>query len=246
VSDPVAAPAMALQGVCAVVTGASRGIGRAVAGALAAAGAQPFLLARSADTLARAALELGGVAVAVPCDVTRAEDVERAVQRILERHAEGPAILVNNAGIFPIGAIEQTDPLRFEETLKANLLAPFRLLHAFVPLMRAAGRGHVITIGSVADRSIYAGNGAYSASKFGARAMHEVLREELRGSGLRATLVSPSATDTPLWDPIDPDHTPGFPPRAAMLRPDDVADAVLWALTRPRHVNVDEVRISRA
>jgi NADP-dependent 3-hydroxy acid dehydrogenase YdfG len=229
-----------------VVTGASRGIGRAVAGALAAAGAEPFLLARSADTLARVALELGGEAVAVPCDVTRAEDVERAVQRILERHAEGPAILVNNAGIFPIGAIEQTDPLRFEETLKANLLAPFRLLHAFVPLMRAAGRGHVITIGSVADRSIYAGNGAYSASKFGARAMHEVLREELRGSGLRATLVSPSATDTPLWDPIDPDHTPGFPPRAAMLRPDDVADAVLWAVTRPRHVNVDEVRLSRA
>jgi NADP-dependent 3-hydroxy acid dehydrogenase YdfG len=229
-----------------VVTGASRGIGRAVAGALAAAGAQPFLLARSADALARVALELGGEAVAVPCDVTRAEDVERAVQRILERHAEGPAILVNNAGIFPIGAIEQTDPLRFEETLKANLLAPFRLLHAFVPLMRAAGRGHVITIGSVADRSIYAGNGAYSASKFGARAMHEVLREELRGSGLRATLVSPSATDTPLWDPIDPDHTPGFPPRAAMLRPDDVADAVLWAVTRPRHVNVDEVRLSRA
>jgi NADP-dependent 3-hydroxy acid dehydrogenase YdfG len=76
--------------------------------------------------------------------------------------------------------------------------------------------------------------------------MHEVLREELRGSGLRATLVSPSATDTPLWDPIDPDHTPGFPPRAAMLRPDDVADAVLWAVTRPRHVNVDEVRLSRA
>ena len=245
-SESVAAPALALQGVCAVVTGASRGIGRAVAGALAAAGAEPFLLARSADTLARVALELGGEAVAVPCDVTRAEDVERAVQRILERHAEGPAILVNNAGIFPIGAIEQTDPLRFEETLKANLLAPFRLLHAFVPLMRAAGRGHVITIGSVADRSIYAGNGAYSASKFGVRAMHEVLREELRGSGLRATLVSPSATDTPLWDPIDPDHTPGFPPRAAMLRPDDVADAVLWAVTRPRHVNVDEVRLSRA
>ena len=245
-SDPVAAPALALHEVCAVVTGASRGIGRAVAGALSAAGAHPFLLARSADALSRVALELGGGAVAVPCDVTRAEDVERAVQRIREHHPEGPAILINNAGIFPLGAIEHTDPLRFEETLKANLLAPFRLLHAFVPLMRAAGRGHVITIGSVADRSIYAGNGAYSASKFGARALHEVLREELRGSGIRATLVSPSATDTPLWDPIDPDHTPGVPPRAAMLRPDDVADAVLWAVTRPRHVNLDEIRLSRA
>ncbi len=77
-------------------------------------------------------------------------------------------------------------------------------------------------------------------------ALHEVLREELAGSGVRATLVSPAATDTPIWDPIDPDHTPGFPPRASMLRPDDVADAVLWAVTRPAHVNVDELRLSRS
>ena len=73
-----------------------------------------------------------------------------------------------------------------------------------------------------------------------------MLREEITGSGVRATLVAPSATDTPIWDPIDPDHTPGLPPRAAMLRPDDVADAVLWAVTRPAHVNIDEVRLGRA
>lgn len=235
-----------LHGVCAVITGASRGIGRAVAVALAAAGAQPFLISRSAADLDGLAAEIGGGAVAVPCDVTDAHAVERAVQRIREHRAEGPSVLVNNAGIFPLGAIESTDPARFEQTLQANLVAPFRFLHAFVPLMRAAGRGHVITIGSVADRSIYSGNGAYSASKFGARALHEVLREELRGSGVRATLIAPSATDTPIWDPIDPDHTPGFPPRAAMLRPDDVAEAVLWAVTRPAHVNVDELRLSRA
>lgn len=235
-----------LHGVCAVITGASRGIGRAVAVALAAAGAQPFLISRSAADLDGLAAEIGGGAVAVPCDVTDAHAVERAVQRIREHRAEGPSVLVNNAGIFPLGAIESTDPARFEQTLQANLVAPFRFLHAFVPLMRAAGRGHVITIGSVADRSIYSGNGAYSASKFGSRALHEVLREELRGSGVRATLIAPSATDTPIWDPIDPDHTPGFPPRAAMLRPDDVAEAVLWAVTRPAHVNVDELRLSRA
>ncbi len=235
-----------LHGVSAVITGASRGIGRAVAIALAAAGAQPFLLSRSADDLDLVAAEIGGGAVAVPCDVTSADAVERAVQIIRQHRAEGPSVLVNNAGIFPLGAIERTDPARFEQTLQANLVAPFRLLHAFVPLMRAAARGHVITIGSVADRSIYSGNGAYSASKFGARALHQVLREELRGSGVRATLIAPSATDTPIWDPIDPDNTRGFPPRAAMLRPEDVADAVLWAVTRPAHVNVDELRLSRA
>jgi len=235
-----------LRGVAVVVTGASRGIGRAVAIALAAAGAQPFLISRSAGDLARVATEIGGGAVAVPCDVTNTDAVARAVQTIREHRADGPSILVNNAGVFPLGPIESTDPTLFEQTLQANLLAPFRFLHALLPFMRAAGHGHVITIGSVADRTIYSGNGAYSASKFGARALHEVLREELRGSGIRATLIAPSATDTPIWDPIDPDNTPGFPRRAAMLRPEDVADAVLWAVTRRAHVNVDELRISRA
>ena len=229
-----------------MVTGASRGIGRAVAGALAAAGVRVFLISRSAGDLEQVATVIGRGAVAVPCDVTSADAVNRAVDVISEHGAAGPMILVNNAGVFPLGAIERTDPALFEQTLQANLLAPFRFLHAFVPRMRAGGQGHVITIGSVADRSIYSGNGAYSASKFGARAVHEVLREELRGSGIRATLVAPSATDTPIWDPIDPDNTPGFPSRAAMLRPEDVADAVLWAVTRPSHVNVDELRISRA
>ena len=234
-----------LRGASAVVTGASRGIGRAVAGALAAAGVRVFLISRSAGDLEQVATVLGRGAVAVPCDVTNADAVTRAVGVIGGYEADGPMILVNNAGIFPIGAIEHTDPAIFEQALQANLIAPFRFLHAFVPRMRAGGQGHVITVGSVADRSIYSGNGAYSASKFGARALHEVLREELRGSGIRATLIAPSATDTPIWDPIDPDNTPGFPPRAAMLRPEDVADAVLWAVTRPSHVNVDELRISR-
>jgi NADP-dependent 3-hydroxy acid dehydrogenase YdfG len=235
-----------LHGASAVVTGASRGIGRAVAGVLAAAGARVFLISRSAGDLERVATDIGGGAVAVPCDVMNADAVGRAVKVIGEHGGAGPMLLVNNAGVFPIGAIESTDPAHFEQTLQANLLAPFRFLHAFVPRMRVAGQGHVITIGSVADRSIFSGNGAYSASKFGARALHEVLREELRGSGVRATLVAPSATNTPIWDPIDPDNTPGFPPRAAMLHPEDVADAVLWAVTRPSHVNVDELRISRA
>lgn len=236
---------LALHGVSVVVTGATRGIGRAVAVALAHAGARLFLIARSTNDLARVAAEVGGGAVSVPCDVTDPAAVGRAVQSIRERAAQGPEVLVNNAGVFPLGPIEQTDPMRFEQTLQANLVAPFRFLHAFVPQMRAAGRGHVVTIGSVADRSIYRGNSAYSASKFGARALHEVLREELRGSGVRATLVAPSATDTPIWDAIDPDSTPGLTPRVEMLRAADVADAVLWAVTRPAHVNVDELRISR-
>jgi NADP-dependent 3-hydroxy acid dehydrogenase YdfG len=104
----------------------------------------------------------------------------------------------------------------------------------------------VVTIGSIADRVVFPDNGAYAASKFGLRALHEVMRAELRGSGVRATLVSPGPVDTPLWDPIGPDARPGFTPRAAMLAADAVADAILYAVTRPPSVNVDELRLTRS
>lgn len=237
---------MPLSDRSALVTGASRGIGRAVARALASAGARVFLVARSRPDLEQLARDLGAPASAHPCDLTDAAAVAAMTDDVLGRSGGAVDILVNNAGVFPLASIADTSPASFEQTLAANLAAPFRVLHALLPAMKARASGHVVTIGSVADRRIFGGNGAYSASKFGARALHEVLREELVGSGVRTTLVSPAATDTPIWDPIDPDNTPGFPPRATMLRADDVADAVLWAVTRPIHVNVDELRLSRA
>jgi NADP-dependent 3-hydroxy acid dehydrogenase YdfG len=205
-----------------------------------------FLVARSRQDLDRVAADLGTLATAHPCDLTEAGQVATIVANILAATGGHLDILVNNAGLFPLSAIVDTAPEKFEQTLNANLVAPFRLLQAVLPAMQLRGQGHVVTIGSVADRRIFSGNGAYSASKFGARALHEVLREECVGTGVRSTLVSPAATDTPIWDAIDPDNTPGFPARASMLRPEDVADAVLWAVTRPSHVNVDELRVSRA
>jgi NADP-dependent 3-hydroxy acid dehydrogenase YdfG len=97
----------------------------------------------------------------------------------------------------------------------------------------------------VAGRRAFPANGAYSASKYGQRGMHEVLAEELRGSGLRATLVEPAATDTPLWDALDPDADPNLPGRDAMLRPVDVAEAVVFAVTRPPHVRIPLLQIER-
>ncbi|MFN5583472.1 SDR family oxidoreductase [Gemmatimonas sp.] len=237
---------MSLSGQTALVTGASRGIGRATARALAMAGARVFLLARTRADLETAAAECGGLASAHVCDVTDAAALQALLGEVVATAGGAIDILVNNAGVFPLAPVLDTTPDSFERTLAANLSAPFRVLHGVLPGMRARGRGHVVTIGSVADRRIFGGNGAYSASKFGARALHEVLREECAGTGVRTTLVSPAATDTPIWDPVDPDNTPGFPPRASMLRAEDVADAVLWAVTRPPHVNVDELRISRA
>jgi NADP-dependent 3-hydroxy acid dehydrogenase YdfG len=111
--------------------------------------------------------------------------------------------------------------------------------------MRTRGSGHIVNVGSIADRHIFAGNAAYAASKFGLRAMHEVLRAETRGSGVRATLVSPGPVDTRLWDPLDPDNRKDLTPRESMLDPFSVADAIVYVLTRPARVDIEELRLSR-
>ena len=229
-----------------MVTGASRGIGYAIAAALTSAGVRTWMLARDKGRLHEAARALGGNAFTLPCDVSDADTVARASAEIMEALGGAPDVLVNNAGLFPLMTIEGTLPLVFAETLQVNVMAPFMFTRAFMGSMRARGNGHVITIGSVADRHTFPENGAYAASKHAQRAFHEVLRQELRGSGVRATLVSPSPTDTEIWDPVDPDNREGFPPRALMLRAADVADAVLYAVTRPAHVNVDELRVSHS
>lgn len=235
-----------LDGRGAVVTGASRGIGLATARLLAESGARVVMLARGAEALRAAAAEVGPSALALPCDVGDAAAVERAIVGIGELLGAAPDIVVSNAGLFDLARIEGTSPEQFVAALQVNLVAPFRLVRAFLPAMRERRSGHLVTIGSIADRATFAENAAYAASKFGARALHQVLREETRGSGVRATLVSPSAVDTSLWDPVDPDSRPDLPPRAAMLSPSDVADAVLWAITRPARSNIDELRLSRS
>jgi NADP-dependent 3-hydroxy acid dehydrogenase YdfG len=231
-----------LAGRWIVVTGASRGIGAELAHRLAADGARLALIARSRDALTTLADELG--AEPVVCDVGDTTQIERAAERIETLAGGAPDVVVNNAGIFSIAAAHKTSVEQFRRTLDVNLVAPFALVRAFLPGMRARGSGHLVTLGSVADRNIFAGNAAYSASKYGLRAMHEVLRAELRGTGVRASLVSPGPVDTDIWDPIDPDNRPGFTPRAQMLRAADVAEAIRWVIVAPAAVNVDELRFS--
>lgn len=236
--------AQALEGKSALVTGASRGIGFAIAKTLAAAGAHVHMIARTKADIESAAQNLGENAVAHVCDITDQTSVEQMARKVLDRSGGTLDVLVNSAGVFPLVAVAEMNSADFENTVHTNLVGPFRVLNAFLPAMRERGIGHIVTVGSVADRAILPGNGAYSASKFGQRALHEVLRTELINAGVRSTLISPSATDTPIWDQIDPDNRPGFPSRADMLKAEDVADAVLWALTRKSHVNIDELRLS--
>jgi NAD(P)-dependent dehydrogenase (short-subunit alcohol dehydrogenase family) len=225
-----------LAGRLAVVTGASRGIGLAAAEALVREGVTVVRLARSLKDGARNRFN------DVACDLTQASEVVRASTRILGDWGT-PHILVNNAGAFLLKAFEVTDPLEFDHQLAANLKAPFFVTQGFLPAMSGAGEGLVITIGSISDHHAYPENAAYAASKYGLRGLHETLAAEYRGRGVRFTLISPGPTDTAIWDPVDPDHRPGFLRRSEMLLPDDVADAVLFAATRPARATVEWIRL---
>ena len=230
----------------ALVTGASRGIGAAIARELGATGIRVALLARTRDALETLAEEIGNKSVAIPCDVSSRESVLAAVEKVRTAFGGSPDIIVSNAGLFTIKAIEETSAAEFESMVATNLTAPFALMRAFLADMKSRGNGHIVTIGSVADRHIFAGNAAYSATKFGARAMHEVLRAETRGTGIRATLISPAAVDTDIWEPIHYLGTTDRPDRSAMLDSSAVADAVMYALSQPADVNIDELRLSRS
>ena len=232
-----------LAGHTALVTGASRGIGAAVALRLAGAGARVQLLARSADVLVRMARELGGSAW--PADLEDEGELWGVLDEITAALGGPPDLVVNAAGVFDMATLADTSIELFDRALGANLRGPFLVIRALLPAMLSRGSGSIITVGSVAGHQALPGNSAYSASKFGVRGMHDVLSEELRGTGVRATLVEPGATDTSVWDAYGPDERVDLPSRAAMLSVDDVAEAVLFAASRPAGVRIPLLRIER-
>jgi NAD(P)-dependent dehydrogenase (short-subunit alcohol dehydrogenase family) len=219
-----------------VVAGASRGIGLAIAESLRAAGAHVVRLARSLEDR-----ESEGM-TDLRCDLTRQDQVEGSAARVLKVRG-APDVLVNSAGAFALGEFPSLDAEAFRGIIEGNLVGPYLLIRALLPSMLKRGSGVVVTVGSVADHSPLPGNAGYAASKYGLRGLHEVLALELRGTGLRASLVSPGPVNTSLWNDVDPDRRPGFTRRADMLRPEDVAEAVLFVCTRPERVAIPVLHV---
>jgi 3-oxoacyl-[acyl-carrier protein] reductase len=213
----------------ALVTGAGRGIGRAVALALAQADCRVILSARTEQQLAEAANAIrasGGDALVVPADLTRDEDIQRLTDTILKAWGEID-ILVNNAGWGKRAPIIRGKIEDWDQTFRLNLRAPMILAKSFVPGMIEKGKGAVINIGSVSGKTGEADGAAYAASKFGLIGFTQSLYEEVREHGVKVSVILPGFVDTPMIPPVK--HLD----RSKMIRAEDVADAVLFVVNSP-------------
>jgi Short-chain dehydrogenases of various substrate specificities len=226
-----------LEGRHALVTGAGRGIGRAVAGLLAEAGASLTLTARSGhelDAVAAAIRSAGGTADTVAGDITDDAFVEALFASIDER-AGRLDVLVNNAGMAQFGPVADVPPAQLRRTLELNTVAPYACMRLAVTRMRAGSDdGHIVNVGSVESYWTKQGeSGAYPASKFALRALTLAVAKELKlgGSGIRVSMVNPGGTDTTLVNPEGEDN-----PR--LLDPQIVAQAILHTVTAPPGVHV--------
>ncbi|HZY72452.1 MAG TPA: SDR family NAD(P)-dependent oxidoreductase [Edaphobacter sp.] len=229
-----------LDGRIAVVTGAARGIGRAIALELAGMGAITALLARDRSALQALAEEIataGGQAAIFPCDLTDSAALDRTGAEILSRYKRCD-ILVNNAGIGIMGKpLHQTSPGDWERTINTNLRAPFLLLRAFAPSMIENGGGHIINISSLAGKNPLPNGAVYSSSKWGLNGMMISAAEELRAHNVRVSIVSPGSVATHFGGS-------GDDPRAARkIQPDDIARVVRMIVTEGPQCFISEVLV---
>jgi len=239
---------MDLSGRTIAITGASSGIGEAVALACAEAGAAVALAARREDRITELAKRItddGGRAVALPTDVTDERSARAFVEHAYEQLG-GLDGLVNNAGVMLLGPVAGAPTEEWRTMINVNLLGLLYCTHAALPVMLEAGRGDIVNVSSVAGRFARAGSGVYNMTKWGVGAFSEALRQEVTAAGVRVMVVEPGAVATELVDQnreeiqqvirgVFKDMTP--------LQPNDIAEAIVYAMSRPQNVSVNEILV---
>lgn len=232
-----------LAGKVAIVTGASRGIGRAISVALAREGATLVLSARSIPDLqqtARQVVEAGGVAEIVVTELTEEESIRNLVRATRDKCGRLD-ILVNNAGVTHSAKLEETATQDWQRCMEVNARAPFILCREALPLLRKSAAGFIINIASVVGVKGYPLQSAYTSSKHALRGMTISLAEELRGSNVRVHLLCPGGVDTELVTNVRPDIK-----KEDLIGPDEIAELVLYLVTHKGNAVMDELHIRRA
>jgi NADP-dependent 3-hydroxy acid dehydrogenase YdfG len=227
-----------LDEAVAVVTGAGRGIGAAIAAELARLGASVVLAARTEHDLERVASGIraqGGSALVVPTDVTRADEARRLTERTLAE-LRRLDILVNNAGSARFGNVADSDPDAWWETVSSNLRGMYLCTRFALPELLRRRSGHIVNILSIAATAPLAGASAYGAAKAAGLMFTRVLATEVRAHGVRVTAVVPGATDTPLWDGME-----SAPDRSLMLPPERIAEAVAFVVAQGPGAVTEEI-----
>ncbi len=244
-----------LSGTVAIVTGASSGIGEATALALAQNGARVAIAARRLDRLEALAArieEAGGASLVMECDVTDAALARELVRRTVQDLGRLD-ILINNAGVMLLGKVEGADVRQWRQMLDLNVAALMNLAHAALPHVLDAAAGgprhvaDIVNVSSTAGRTARVGSGAYNASKWAVNAFSEALRQEVTARHVRVGLIEPGAVDTELASHnTDPEVVANMKKRfrsIQRLTAEDIAEAVLFMVTRPRHVAINEILV---
>ena len=238
-----------LSGQAAVVTGASSGLGRATAVALARAGADVVLVARAPEDLESAAAEVrgaGGRALVVPGDLASAQVAERVVNGAVDAFGRID-VLVNAAATDAPGPVADLPTDAWDRVMQVNLRAPFLLGQAAFRHMRAAGRGTIVNVSSVAGKRGWANAAAYCASKFALTGLTQAFAAEARAHGIRVCVLYPGAMATSwgAWSSVERRGTDrGAPPPARALAPERVAELIVWIAAAPRELVLNEVIVS--
>ncbi|HEY8546657.1 MAG TPA: SDR family oxidoreductase [Acidimicrobiales bacterium] len=230
---------MDLDGTVTVLTGASGGIGRAVAHHLVDQGGRLVLVARRPGPLAELAADLrarGGDVVTVPGDVSDPATARSAVDRAVQRFGRLD-VLANAAGFGPPRPLVDLPKAAWDATIASCLTGTYVMCRAVLPPLLAAGRGRIVNVSSIAGRVAEANRTAYCAAKWGLEGFSAALRHELEGTGVRLHLLNPAAVATGWWEVTDDPQPAEVLDR--MMTPDDVARALVWVLSQPDHLQVD-------